>query len=314
MILVLLLAYVGILFLAVKFKLIKLTLFWKLSPIIWVVFLLVVLFIPLQFWAPAGYVRVLLPTVQIVPNVAGQVTEILVEANQPVKEGDVLFKIDPEPFESAVEKLEADLILNQTLLEQQLELDKKKLGRKLDLDRARSRVEVTTAQLKGARYNLEHTVVVAPGNGIVTNVDALRVGARVVSAPITQTMAFVENGEAVLLAQVQQIYMRLIEAGQPVEVTFKMYPGQIYNATVVAITPGSSIGQIGPTGALPTAINETHGPLFVRLKLDDQQLAASLPAGATGEVAIYSPDGKPAHIIRKVMIRLSAIKNYIVPF
>ena len=80
-----------------------------------------------------------------------------------------------------------------------------------------------------------------------------------------------------------------------------------------SITPGSALGQIGPTGLLPGAVPEVHGPLFVRLKLDDEQFANSLPAGATGEVAIYSPKGKPAQIIRKVMIRMSAIRNYIVP-
>ena len=51
MILVLLLVYVGLLMLAIKFNLIKPTLFWKLSPILWVVFLLIALFIPLQFGA-----------------------------------------------------------------------------------------------------------------------------------------------------------------------------------------------------------------------------------------------------------------------
>ena len=47
--------------------------------------------------------------------------------------------------------------------------------------------------------------------------------------------------------------------------------------------------------------------------VDDEAFANSLPGGASGEVAIYSPKGKPAQIIRKVMIRMTAIKNYIVP-
>jgi len=313
MILVLLLAYLGILYLAVKFKLIRLTLFWKLSPIIWVVFLLVALFIPLQFWAPGGYIRVLQPTVQIVPNVAGEVTEIMVQANQHVKKDDVLYQIDPVPFEAVLEKLQADLVLDNILLKQQTALDKKQLGRKVDLDRARAKVDTTKAQLKGALYNLEQTTVRAPADGVVTNVEALRPGARVVAAPIRQSMAFVESGKRIVAAQIQQIYMRYIEPGQPAEVTFKLFPGQVYTATVESIGPGSSLGQIGPSGQLPSTFPEVHGPLFVRLKLDDKQLEKSLPAGATGDVAIYSPKGKPAQIIRKVMIRMAAIKNYIVP-
>lgn len=313
MILVLLLGYLGLLFLAIKFKFIKPTLFWKLSPIIWVVFLLVALFIPLQFWAPSGYIRIIQPTVQIVPNVAGEVTEVLVQANKHVNKGDVLFTIDARPFESAVNKLQADLQLDTILFKQQQDLMRKKLGRQVDLDRSRAKMESTRAQLDGAKYNLEQTTVRAPGDGVMTNVEALRPGARVVAAPVRQSMAFVDNSKRIVAAQIQQIYIRYIEPGQPAEIAFKMYPGKVYSATVESITPGSAHGQVGPTGLLPGAVPETHGPLFVRLTLDDEQFASSLPAGATGEVAIYSPKGKPAQIIRKVMIRMSAIKNYIVP-
>ena len=313
MILVLLLGYLGLLFLAIKFKLIKLTLFWKLSPVIWVVFLLVALFFPLQFWAPSGYVRVLQPTVQIVPNVAGEVTEVMVQANQHVSKDDVLFQIDPVPFQSAVDKLKAQLELDTIVFKQQQDIMKKKLGREVDLDRARANMEATQAQLDGANYSLEQTTVRAPGEGVMTNVEALRPGARVVAAPLSQSMVFVDGSKRILAAQIQQIYMRYIEPGQPAEMAFKMYPGKVYNATVESITPGSALGQVAPSGLLPSAISEVHGPLFVRLTLDDEAFANSLPAGASGDVAIYSPKGKQAQIIRKVIIRTTAIMNFIVP-
>lgn len=316
MILVLLLGYLGLLFLAIKFKLIKPTLFWKLSPIIWVVFLLIALFIPLQFWASGGYVRVVQPTVQIVPNVAGEVTEVVVQANQNVSKGDVLFQIDPLPLQAVVNKLTAELQLDTILFTQQKDMMKRNLGRQVDLDRTRAKMQSTQAQLAGANYNLEQTTVRAPGEGVMTNVEALRPGARVVAAPLRQSMVFVDNSKRVLVAQIQQIqqiYMRYIEPGQPAEIAFKMYPGKVYNATVESIIPGSAQGQVSPSGLLPSAVPEVHSPLFVRLKLEDEELAKSLPAGATGDVAIYSPKGKPAQIIRKVIIRMAAIKNYIVP-
>ena len=37
--------------------------------------------------------------VQVVPRVTGRVIEVPVEPNRPVKKGEVLFKIDPTPFE-----------------------------------------------------------------------------------------------------------------------------------------------------------------------------------------------------------------------
>src|SRR6266699_956454 len=47
--------------------------------------------------------------IPIVPRVTGQVTEVPIEPNRPIKKGDVLFKIDPVPFEAATKAAEATL-------------------------------------------------------------------------------------------------------------------------------------------------------------------------------------------------------------
>jgi multidrug resistance efflux pump len=48
-------------------------------------------------------------TTPIVPAVSGKVIEVPIHADQPLKEGDVLFRIDPQPFENAVKAKEAAL-------------------------------------------------------------------------------------------------------------------------------------------------------------------------------------------------------------
>ena len=48
-------------------------------------------------------------TTPIVPGVSGLVIEVPVQGNKPLKEGDVLFRIDPVPFENAVKVKEAAL-------------------------------------------------------------------------------------------------------------------------------------------------------------------------------------------------------------
>src|SRR5262245_23072212 len=47
--------------------------------------------------------------IRIVPRVIGQVTDVPIEPNRPIKKGDVLFKIDPVPFEAATKAAEATL-------------------------------------------------------------------------------------------------------------------------------------------------------------------------------------------------------------
>jgi multidrug resistance efflux pump len=54
-------------------------------------------------------VRVLKYVINVVPQVRGRVIEVPVEPNRLVKKGDVLFKIDPTPYELTVRSLEAQL-------------------------------------------------------------------------------------------------------------------------------------------------------------------------------------------------------------
>ena len=54
MIVFLTLCYCGLIFLLVKLGVIRLTLWWKISPVVWILGLLVVLFLPMQFAAPSG--------------------------------------------------------------------------------------------------------------------------------------------------------------------------------------------------------------------------------------------------------------------
>lgn len=312
MIAVLTLLYIGILFLAVKLKLIRMTMFWKLSPIIWFLFLNVALIIPMQFYAPGGSVLVGQYSVQVVPNVGGQVIEVPVQANAPLKKGDILFKINPLPYQASVDNLAAQLDLAETRLGQAQRLATRGAGSVYDVEALTSQVAQARAGLVNARFNLEQTVVRAPADGYVTNV-ALRVGARVAAAPIASVMAFVENGEPILLMQIFQKDLRYIQADQSAEIAFKMFPGSVYNAHVVQVMPASALGMQAPSGFAAAPSQVMHAPMWVRLELDDASLLPGLAVGATGSGAIYTDKGAPTQIIRRVMVRMDAIINYLSP-
>ncbi|MEJ8850855.1 HlyD family secretion protein [Variovorax rhizosphaerae] len=71
---------------------------------------LTVLVMLLNVFAPStADVRVYKYVVNIVPQVRGRVIEVPIEANQPIKRGQVLFKIDPTPYQLTVKSLEAQL-------------------------------------------------------------------------------------------------------------------------------------------------------------------------------------------------------------
>src|SRR3982751_3277758 len=121
---------------------------------------MMVLFLLLNIAAPTtNDVRAMNYVIPIVPRITGQVTEVPIEPNRPIKKGDVLFKIDPVPFEAAVKAAEAtlrgleDQLKNATAkkaaLTPRIDLAKKRVsqfsalattgaGRRADLEQAQS--------------------------------------------------------------------------------------------------------------------------------------------------------------------------------
>ena len=87
--------------LLVSFGIVRFNLFWKASPFIVLLLLNLGLFIPMGWGAPQGPALVVRNAVSIVPSVAGEVIEVPVEANKPLKAGEVLFRIDPVPYRGA---------------------------------------------------------------------------------------------------------------------------------------------------------------------------------------------------------------------
>lgn len=307
------LLYGGVLYLLVRNKVVPWNTFWKISPAIWMVLLFVAVFIPMNWGAPSGPVIVGRQSVAIVPNVAGEVIEVPVEANKPLKAGDVLFKIDPAPYAAAGNQLKAQLKLAEINLERATELEKRQTGTLANLQQRQAEVDQIKAQLEAANWNLEKTVVRAPTDGFVTNV-SLRKGARVSAAPISAVMVFIETADTILGLQVNQAFARKVSPGQSVELTFKYLPGQVYTGRVVTFLQATALGQQAPSGTAVRPAEIVAAPFVVRVQLDDAATAAALPAGSTGEGAIYTQSAAATHIVRRIMIRMSAYLNYVLPF
>ena len=312
MIVFLTLIYVALLFLLIKLGKVPNSKMTWLTVIPYMLVLLIVLFIPMQWGAPTGSARVLTYSVAIVPNVAGQVIDVPVVPNTPLKKGDVLFRIDPTTYRAALDDLNAQLQLAKLRLSQNQILLKRNAGTLFQSQSYQAQIDGLEAQVDAAEYNLEQTIVHAPADGYVTNL-ALRSGARVTTLPLSPAMAFIDTSKTGVVAQINQIYTRYIESGQEAEVILKTRPGQVFTAKVMYLISSTAQGQVKVSGAAVQPLSTSPEPFQVRLKFDDAELEASLKPGAMGEVAIYTGEARMAHIIRRVMIRMNSIINYINP-
>jgi multidrug resistance efflux pump len=305
--------YLVLLFAIVQLGLVRFNLFWKVSPLIVLLLLMFGLFIPMNWGAPQGAALVVRNSVAIVPSVAGEVTEVPVTANAPLRSGDVLFQIDPTPYDAQVRAIQAQLKLSDTRLSQMTQLFERDSGRGFDVEQRQSEVDQLKAQLEGAKWNLDKTIVRAPADGYVTNV-ALRKGARVANLPLAPVMAFIDTSDTLIGVEIAQIDARYVRPGQDAEITFKFVPGKVYAAKVESILQAVGTGQVQASGlaVMPTTVQSV--PFVARVRLDDAEFARTLPAGATGDAAIFTDHVKASHIIRKVLLRQIAILNYVNPF
>ena len=115
-------------------------------------------------------VRVINYVVQVVPRVTGRVIEVPVEPNRLVKKGQVLFRIDPVPFQNEVKQLEGKLVEARAKLnESSAKLSESSAGaRELreNLKAATAQVAVNTIKLDLARKRVaQHQQLVAASAG-----------------------------------------------------------------------------------------------------------------------------------------------------
>ena len=198
--------------------------------------------------------------------------------NTPLKAGDILFRINSVPYQSQVDALEAQYKLEALRLSQMTQLEERAAGRRFDVEQRQASADQLKAQLAGAKWNLDKTVVRAPADGYVTNL-ALRKGARVANLPLTPVMAFIDTADTLIGVEIAQIDARYIAVSQPVEVIFKFMPGAVYSGKVEAVLQAIGSGQVQTSGLAVMPKGVQSAPFVVRVKLDDQEFAKRLPAG-----------------------------------
>jgi multidrug resistance efflux pump len=253
-------------------------------------------------------------TTPILPTVKGRVIEVNVTTGDRINKGDLLFRIDPEPFEYAVKILEAELTLAVSNLEDATTLYEKQVGTEKSVEIAQRTVDSLTAELSNARFELEETEVHASDDGHVAQV-RLRPGALAVPMPFSPLMTFVHDKDRFLLAGFQQNPLQNIKPGFEAEVIFTALPGKVFSATVLGISEIMGQGQLLPDGRLIQMDKVTSaGRVMIAINIEDDMSDFQLPVGVKANVAVYSETWKPVAIIRKVLLRVMSWENYLFSF
>lgn len=172
------------------------------------------------------------------------------------------------------------------------------------------------AELDQARYYLENTLMVAPEDGYIINLQ-VRPGMVAGIIRLGAIASFIVDADRYLLANYFQENLKYVKPGQTTEVALDLYPGQIFTGKVEAIWQGSGAGQLLPSGRLPhfhyvpTELPQGQFAVAIRMDGADQ---SKFPIGTQGRAAIYTNPKSAFVVLRKIGIRSYTWLNWIYPF
>jgi multidrug efflux system membrane fusion protein len=112
-------------------------------------------------------------TVQVQAQVSGQIITRHFQDGSDVKQGDMLFTIDPRPYQAAFDQAKAQAALDQATLKRQQDLRARKVISQQDYDTAVANAQKSQAAAEAAQVNLDYCYIKSPINGRVglRNVD-----------------------------------------------------------------------------------------------------------------------------------------------
>ena len=203
-------------------------------------------------------------TVQVGTYVSGPIQALYVDYNSPVKQGQLVAKIDPRPFQvkvqeadanlanarAKVEKDRADLEFKKLTLNRNRELRAQNLIAQNDVDTAKSNydqavaqvaldkagVEQAEASLEEARINLAYTDITSPVDGVVVS-RSVDVGQTVAASFQTPTLFLIAQDLTKMQVDtnVSESDIGGVRQGHPSSFTVDAYPGKEFRGTVAQV-------------------------------------------------------------------------------
>ena len=244
--------------------------------------------------------RVYFAVTPVLPNVRGRVIEVPVATNKPLKQGDVLFKIDPRPFQYVLDQKQASLAEAEQNVKQM----------KASFDQATAAAERANAQLELAQQNFDRqaelfekkVIAQATLDTFTRNLETAKqslAGAR--AEQERARLAYSSNIDGVNTA-VARLTAEVADAQFDLEQTIVRAPSGGF-VTQVALRPGVYV----------TPIQMRPAMVFVNTEMGDRELGAAFQQNAlqrvkAGDEAEVAFDAVPGRVFKaKVRFVLDAI-------
>jgi HlyD family secretion protein len=236
-------------------------------------------------------------TVTVGSQISGQVTEVRVDFNTPVKKGEVLARIDPSTYEAQIAQGSAQIAAAQASLRQaqatlrnadldyqrKAGLSNEQLVAKADVDLARAardqaqaqvnsaqaQIRQQTAATQGTQLNLERTVIRSPVDGVVLTrtIEPGQTVAASLQAPELFTIAEDLAKMKIELA-VDESDIGQIKQGQAVSFTADAFPDRRFRGVVDQVRLSATTTNNVVTYPVVVTVDNSDGTLLPGLTVN----------------------------------------------
>ena len=228
-------------------------------------------------------------TIDVVPEVSGRIVELAVSDNQAVKQGDLLFRIDPRPYEANLAKAEASLAaLDKQIMLTQRSVDAQQFG----ADSVNATVEKARAAAKQASDTLRRTEpLLREGFVSAEEVDRARTAQRAAEADLNavllqaQSAASAVSGVDALVAQRAAVEADIALTKLHLEMATVRAP---FDGRVISLK--TSVGQFASAmRPIFTLIDTRHWYVIANFRETDLK---NIRSGTPATIRLMSDSGK----------------------
>ncbi len=219
--------------------------------------------------------------IQIFPQVSGLVERIAAEEGDRVEAGDTLLYIEDEQLLIAYQEAKVNFEFQQGNFRRNEEMFKRKLLSDQDYERVGFEMEQARLRYNRARLELEHSTIVAPFSGVITE-RHVQVGARVSSG--TQLYDLIKLDDMIARVFVPGQYLMQVAKGQRAEIGSDFMPDQQFDGWVKRISP--VVDPRSGTFKVTVGVNDRFEALrpgifvSVRIITDTREQAVLVPKNA----------------------------------
>ncbi len=167
-------------------------------------------------------------------------------------------------------------------------------------------------RLEKAQWDLTHTAIIAPSDGIIESFN-VEVG---YFAGVGRSMVtLISNDDLWIQADLKENNISNISLGDEVDVIFDIEPGEVYQGKVKSIAYGVSTDRTN-AGGLPT-VSSAQGWLRdpqrfpVIIEIDDQEILEKLRQGSQAEIVVYTEDNWLLNALASARIIILSYLSYV---